>query len=178
MPMDHFMEEVVVKHKKGMQDVIYYLATITMVVAALFGFSMLSSLLYAFSISGLVIVVIFLGAAVLLFLRKDRIRTEFEYTFTNGELDFAQVFNNQKRKSLGTMRVKNVEAFGPVNSEHFRKMINMPGLKRQNWFLNRDADLYYFYYQKENNKSMIVLEPSKELIEMIRKYLPHGAYRG
>lgn len=49
------------------------------------------------------------GIAVLLFLRRDRIRTEYEYTFTNGQMDFAQVFNNKKRKNLGTMNLKNVK---------------------------------------------------------------------
>ncbi|MEG2315962.1 MAG: hypothetical protein RSC91_07080, partial [Clostridia bacterium] len=102
---------------------------------------------------------------------------EYEYTFTNGDLDFAQVFNNQKRKSLGTMRVKNVEAFGPVGSNEFRKFINMPNMKRKNWFLNRDGKLFFFYYQKESNKTMIVFEPSSELVDMVKKYLPRGAYR-
>ena len=177
MPMDHFMEEVVVRKNKGLQDLSYYLATLMMLISALLGFMMLTNLMYAFSIETLIVTVLLLGIAVLLFLRKDRFRTEYEYTFTNGELDFAQVYNNQKRKSLGTMRVKNVEAFGSVNSENFRKLINMPGLSRKNWFLNRGAELYYFYYQKENNKTMLVLEPSQELVDMIKKYLPQGAFR-
>lgn len=177
MAMDHFMEEIVVKKQKGLQDFMYYLSTVVMVVSALIGFSMLSTLLMSFSVEGLILTVAFVGSAALLFLRKDRIRTEYEYTFTNGDLDFAQVFNNQKRKSLGTMRVRNVEAFGKVDSEGFRKMVNMPGLKRKNWFLNRGAELYYFYYQKESVKNMIIMEPSKELVDMIKKYLPHGAFR-
>ena len=177
MAMDHFMEEVVVSKSKGLRDAAYYLATVIMFLSAVIGFTLISNLLMGFSIPGLILTVLFVGCAVLLFLRKDRVRTEYEYTFTNGDLDFAQVFNNQKRKSLGTMRVKNVEAFGPVDSEGFRKIINMPGLKRRNWFLNRGANLYYFYYQKEADKNMIVLEPSPELVDMIKKYLPHGAYR-
>lgn len=177
MAMDHFMEEVVVSKSKGMRDAVYYLATMVMLLSAVIGFMLVSSLLMSFSIPGLILTLLFLGCAVLLFLRKDRIRTEYEYTFTNGDLDFAQVFNNQKRKSLGTMRVKNVEAFGPVDSEGFRKLINMPGLKRRNWFLNRGANLYYFYYQKDADKNMIVLEPSEEMVDMIKKYLPHGAFR-
>ena len=175
--MDHFMEEVVVKHRRGMQEVLYIMANVLMVLMALLGMMMLPMLFSSFSVFGLIETAIMIGGAVLLFLRKDRLRAEFEYTFTNGELDFAQVFNNQKRKSLGTMRVKNVEAFGPVDSNEFRKLLNMPGLKRKNWFLNREAKLYYFYYQKESNKTMIVLEPSAELVEMIRKYLQRGAYR-
>lgn len=43
--------------------------------------------------------------------------------------------------------------------------------------MNRGAKLYYFYYQKENQKAVIILEPSAELVDMIRKYLPRGAYQ-
>ncbi len=177
MAMDHFMEEIIVKKQKGLQDALYYCASFAMIVLAIIGFTMLSSLMMGFSVAGLLMLVVFLGGAVLLYFYKDRIRTDFEYTFTNGDLDFAQVFNNQKRKNLGTMRVKNVEAFGPVNSEGFRKLVGMPGLEKRNWFLNRGSDLYYFYYQKETKKTMIVMEPSPDMVAMIQKYLPHGAYR-
>lgn len=175
--MDHFMEEVVTKRNKGLQTLAYFLSNIIMVVSGVLGLLMLQLLFMQFDVFALIETVVMLGIAVLLFLRRDRLRTEYEYTFTNGDLDFAQVFNNQKRKTLGTMRVKNVEAFGPVDSNGFRKLINMPGLKRRNWFLNRDAKLYYFYYQKESAKNIIILEPSEELVDMIRKYLPHGAYQ-
>ena len=175
--MDLFLEEVVVKHNRGVQTVAYVVANIMMVLFGLVGLFLLQMLFMQFSVFALIETILFVGAAVLLFLYRDRVRTEYEYTFTNGDLDFAMVFNNQKRKSLGTMRVKNVESFGPVDSNAFRKLINMPGLKRRNWFLNRDAKLYYFYYQKESNKNIIVLEPSEEMVELIRKYLPHGAYQ-
>lgn len=176
--MDHFMEEVVVKKNKVFSEILYVLANIMMVLFALLGVMMLNALFMGgFSVVALIETIVMVGLAVLLFLRRDRLRTEFEYTFTNGDLDFAQVYNNQKRKTLGTMRVKNVEAFGPVDSEHFRKLINMQGLTRRNWFLNREAKLYYFYYQKENAKNIIVFEPSDELVDMVRKYLPRGVYQ-
>jgi hypothetical protein len=174
--MDHFMEEVIIRKNRAMQDMLYYLANVTMVLCAIIGFWMLSNIFSSFSVMALIVTVVFCGLAVLLYLYKDRLRAEYEYTFTNGDLDFAQVFNNSKRKSLGTMRVKNVEGFGPVNSDQFRKMVNMPGIKRKNWFLNRGAQLYYFYYQKDSSRMMIVLEPSRELVEMIKRYLPHGVF--
>ncbi|MDD3334155.1 MAG: hypothetical protein PHI98_01440 [Eubacteriales bacterium] len=175
--MDHFMEEVVVKKGRTMDDILYILSNIIMVISAIFAMMMLQPLLMSFSVFGLILVLLFAGTAVLLFLFRDRLRTEYEYTFTNGDLDFAKVYNNQKRKTLGTMRVKNVEAFGPVDSNEFRKLVNMPGLTRKNWFLNRGGNLYYFYYQKESAKTIIVLEPSDELVGMIRKYLPANTYR-
>ena len=175
--MDHFHEEVVVKKNRLFNDVLYMLANVVMVICALLTFMTLSTLLSNFNFVILAFVLINGAIAFLLFLYRDRLRTEYEYTFTNGDLDFAKVFNNQKRKTLGTMRVKNVDAFGPVNSEGFRKIINMPDLKRRNWFLNRDGNLYYFYYQKENAKDVIVLEPTDELVDLIKKYLPMGVYR-
>lgn len=174
--MDHFMEEVVVKKNHMAQDLLFYLANILMVLAAIFGFMMLQLIFTGFSIPMLVNLVLLIGTAVLLFLYKDRLRTEYEYTFTNGDLDFAQVYNNKKRKNLGTMRVKNVEAFGPVESDHFRKLVNMPGTKTSNWFLNRGAKLYYFFYVKDSVRKVIVFEPSDELVEYVKKYLPHGVY--
>ncbi len=175
--MDHFMEEVVVKRNRGMQTVMYVLVNIVMVLSGLWALLSLQMLFLQFSVLGLIEVAVMAGLAILLFLRRDTLRTEYEYTFTNGDLDFAQVFNNKKRKSLGTMKVKNVEAFGPVDSNQFRKLINMPGLKKRNWFLNREGNLHYFYYQKESVKNIIIFEPSQELVEMIRKYLPHGTYQ-
>ena len=36
---------------------------------------------------------------------------------------------------------------------------------------------YYFYYSKEQGKNIIILEPSAEMTELIRKYLPRGAWQ-
>ncbi|MBE5801862.1 MAG: hypothetical protein E7319_06195 [Clostridiales bacterium] len=172
--MDHFLEEVVVKRSRGVNEILYALSNVVMVVAALIAFMLLNTIFRGFNVIVLIVMLLSGAVALLLFMYRDRLRTEYEYTFTNGDLDFAKVFNNQKRKTLGTMRVKNVEAFGPVDSEQFRKLINMPNLNRRNWFLNRDAKLYYFYYQKESARNVIVLEPSEELVGMIKKYLPQG----
>lgn len=175
--MDHFREEIVVKKGRGLDEALYFISAAVMVVMALFAVAMLQTLFVAFDLITLAMVAVSGGSAVLLFLRRDRLRTEFEYTFTNGEMDFAKVFNNQKRKNLGTMRVKNVEAFGPVSSPSFQRYISMPGIKREHWFLNRGAELYYFYFVKDGNKRVIILEPTDEMVEMIKKYLQRGAYQ-
>ena len=92
-------------------------------------------------------------------------------------MDFAQVYNNRKRKSLGTMNVRNVEACGMVSSGSFQRYINMPNVKRTNWFLNREAELFYFYFQKENQKRIIIIEPSEEMVGLIKKYVPQGVWQ-
>ena len=175
--MDHFLEEVVVKQKNTMNRILYYFSWVVMVFAALVASMTLSSLTMQFNWFSVVVILLSAGIAVYTWFFHDRLLTEYEYTFTNGALDFAEVYNNKKRKSLGSLNVRNVEAFGKVSSSSFQRYLNTPGIKRMNWFLNREAELYYFYFTKESDKKMIILEPSDEMVGYIRQYLPHGAYR-
>ena len=183
--MDQFREEVATKQNTRVQGIMIALAWIVMIVSALFAVINMYSLAYLFSGEYYVLTIIFnillfaapAGLAVLIYLKKDTLKTEYEYTFTNGSLDFAQVFNNRKRKNLGTMNLKNITACGKVASGSFNRYINMTGVKKSNWFFNREADLFYIYFEKEGNKRIIILEPSNEMVDMIRHAVPQGAYQ-
>lgn len=182
---DHFREEVVTKRNRGMETLVFVLANIVMVIAGAYTLFMVNLLISVISVNGfsaqllleIALVVIMGAAAVLLFLYRDRLKTEYEYTFTNGTLDFAQVFNNKKRKALGTMNVRNVEACGMVASGAFRRYLAVPGVKRLNWFLNREADLFFFYFTKDAQKTLLILEPSTEMIDLIKKYAGAGKFQ-
>ena len=183
--LDQFREEVVTRRTRTMENLMMVFANIIMVVSAIFAMFMLQTLMMLISTHGLqagmivniLITLFFAASAVLLFLFRDRIRTEYEYTFTNGIMDFAQVFNNRKRKPLGTMNVRNVEACGMVASGSFNRYLNIPGVNRLNWFLNRGADLFYFYFTKEGKKTLLVIEPSNDMQDLIRKTVGPGKYQ-
>lgn len=183
--MDQFMEEVATKKNTTVQSILLGVAWVMMIVSALWAVLILQTLFYVYAQSGfgvelivsIVEVLLFGGLAVLLWFKKDTIKTEYEYTFTNGILDFAQVFNNKKRKNLGTMNLKNITACGLVTSGSFNRYINMQGIKRSNWFINREAELFYIYFEKEGNKRIIIMEPSNEMVSMIRRVVPQGAFQ-
>ncbi len=183
--MDAFLEEVVTKHNRTTQTISYVLANVAMVLfgaMAFLDFATIGSVISQLGFGtefffSLIRLVIFGGAAVLLFIFRDRVKTEYEYTFTNGQMDFAQVYNNKKRKNLGTMNIKNVEACGLVSSGSFNRYINMQGIKRTNWFLNREAELLYFFFQKDGQKRIIIIEPSEEMTGMIKRTLPQGVWQ-
>ena len=177
MSMDHFHEEVVVKKSTTLNRLVYMLSWVVLILFSILSLSGFQVVLRAFSLPSVIITLFFAAAAVCIFLFNDRLLTEYEYTFTNGALDFAQVFNNKKRKSLGSLNLKTVEAFGKVNSGSFQRYLKMPDLKKMNWFLNRDAELYYFFFSKDSVKKMIIFEPSEELVELIKLYIPHGVYQ-
>lgn len=183
--MDQFMEEVVTKRNRGMENAIYILAWVLMILTGIMAVFMFNLLTMTISTNGfqsgmifdIVLTVVMIASCVLLFLFKDRIKTEYEYTFTNGVLDFAKVFNNRKRKNLGTMTVRNVDACGMVSSGSFHRYLNMPGVRRINWFLNRDAELFYFYFQKDSVKSLMVIEPSEAMRELIIRSAGQGKFQ-
>ena len=183
--MDQFLEQVVTKQNRGVQTVAYIFGWISLILMGLMAFLQFTSITavlsqYGFGVEFFITLaqlVVFGGLAVLIYLYKDRIKMEYEYTFTNGQLDFAQVFNNRKRKNLGTMNIKNLEACGLVSSGSFNRYINMQGIKRANWFLNREAELLYFFYQKNSEKHIIIIEPNEEMLGMIKRSLPQGVWQ-
>lgn len=178
--MDNFREESVAPRNSFLYDILYILCWVIIVV---FGFVALMLLQITvmqlnFDIPGIILMLLTGGVAVLLFLRKDRLKTEYEYTFTNGELDLAMVFRNTSRKELGSMRIKNIEACGHVAHDSFGRYLSMPGIKKSNWFANRDGNLFYFYFSKDAQKRLIIIEPSEAMVSLIRMYCAQGAYQG
>ena len=173
--MDRFLEEAVSKRNRALDEILYYASLVLMIVTGVLGFLFLQSVMAA-GLGALIPAVVMIGIAVYRWFTHDKFRTEYEYTFTNGSLDFAMVFNNKKRKSLGSLNVAKVDAFGKVQSGSFRRH-TQGDVKHLRWFLNRDSELYYLAFSKEGKKSVIVFEPSEELVGYIKHYLPYGAHQ-
>ena len=176
--MDNFKEDIVTSRSTLLNNVLYALCWVMIVVSGIYAFLLLQVLMVSFSVATLLVTLLSAGCAVLLFFAKDNLKTEYEYTFTNGSLDFAKVLRGAKRKELGSMNVANISACGHVAHDSFRRYISMKDVEKKNWFLNRDGNLFYFYYVKENKKHMIVIEPSEELVQMMIPYFQAGVYQG
>lgn len=176
--MDNFKEEIVSRRNSLLPNILYVLAWVMIVLFGLYALMMFQFVFLAFSLPTLLVFLVSAACAVLLFLYKDRLKVEYEYTFTNGTLDFAKVMRNSSRKELGSMNVQNVTACGHVAHDSFQRYLSMKDVDRKNWFLNRDGNLFYFYYVKNDAGHMIIIEPTEELVEMIRRYLPAGVYQG
>jgi hypothetical protein len=178
--MDFFIEEAVIKKNRTFDEIIYYFSWLVIVVCGFYAvmvFSTLTRIIAEGQWLALIPGVVAGAMAVFVFFYHDQLRMEYEYTFTNGSLDFARVFNNKRRKSLGSLNVRTVDAFGPVTGSAFKRLSSMQGVRIDRWFLNREANLYFFYFQKSGNKRMIVLEPSEEMVKAIRHFLAYGVYQ-
>ena len=183
--MDKFREESVMRQKQGAYTLLYYLSWVLLVVCGILAVSGLSGVMNFFAtgqfdVISLGVALLFGGAAYLLWRNKDELRAEYDYSFTNGDLDIAKVLNNSRRRYLTCLPIRTVEACGPVSASSFQRYITMPNVKKHNWFLNRECKLYYFYFTKNNVKHLIIAELSDEMIELIRSgsYLNFGVWQG
>ena len=184
--MDDFLEIIAFRRKQGLYTALYYMSWMFILLFALMAAISLTSIVgmnpetggVMFSWQNLLLTVVFGGGAFLLWRGSDNCRVEYDYTFTNGNLDVSRVLNNKRRKYLTALEMKDVIRCGPAAGPAFQKTLNEPGIKRHNWFVNREANLYFFYFQRKNLKHMIVLELTDEMIRMIRSknYLPREAW--
>ena len=176
--MDNFKEDVVSSRNRLLPNILYVVSWVMIVLFGVYAMLLLQVVFYDFNVSTLIMTVASAALAVFLFLYKDNLKLEYEYTFTNGTLDFAKVLRSARRKELGSMNVANVSACGHVAHDSFRRFLAQKDVEKKNWFLNRDGNLFYFYYVNENRKHMIIIEPSEEMVDMIRNYVPAGVYQG
>ena len=184
--MDDFLETIAVRRKQGLYTVLYYACWAVIVVFAMVAAFSLAGVIsinpetggMTFVWQNLALFLVFGGAAYLLWRGSDNCRVEYDYTFTNGNLDVSRVLNNKRRKYLTALEMKDVIRCGPAAGPAFKKTLSEPGIKVHNWFVNRDAKLYYFYFQRKGVKHVIVLELTDEMVAMIRSknYLPRDAW--
>ena len=183
--MDHFLEESIGRGKRGIYDVLYAASWVVIVLSAAIALLGLQNTLAvigsgSFDWIAPLMFLVFGAIAFLLWRMKDDFKIEYDYTFTNGILDVAKVSNNQKRKYLTALDIKSVEAAGAVNTPDFQRYVTMPGVEKHNWFLHRDAKLYYYYFTKNAKKHLMIVELSDTMVALTKKpnYMAHGVWHG
>ena len=184
--MDDFLEQIAVKRNNVLNNVIYILSWVARLAFAVIGVVSLSGVIgvnyetggMAFSLQALITAVVAGGIAFLIWRSADNLRIEYDYTFTNGNLDVSRVMNNKRRRYLTALEMKDVIRCGPAEGPAFKKTLAEPGVKVHNWFVNRGAKLTFFYFQRSGVKHVIVLELDDEMLALVRsrKYLPQTAW--
>ncbi len=173
--MDLFREESVHKVDTGANTIVFVLAYVGMV---LFGFIAVNLIMGIFGGNlnpiSIALFVVFAGLTYGCFILRNNQKVEYDYTFTNGTLDIAKVINNTKRKKLMTTNVKEFEILASTSDDGFKRMLSHPGIKKYNYFLNKGGGLYYGVFNHEGAKSIMVFEPSDEMVKLFKVVNPRN----
>jgi hypothetical protein len=177
--MDLFREESVHKVDTGLNTLIYVLSWIGMIlfgISAVILFQSIFNQLFSgnFNLFSIIFFLIFGGLTYLCFTTRNNQRIEYDYTFTNGTLDIAKIINNTRRKKLLSADVKEFEIIAPTSDSGFQRMLQHPGIKKYNYFLNRGGGLYYGVFTHNGEKSILVFEPSDEMVRLFKLVNPRN----
>lgn len=94
---------------------------------------------------------------------------EYEYTFTNGELEIAKIIAKKKRVELISTEVRSFTAFGKYE-DGMEESEDMTVVMTSD---NIESHEYYADFQHEDyGSTRLVFVPNEKMLEYIGRYLP------
>ena len=96
---------------------------------------------------------------------------EYEYIFTNGELDIDCVYNRNRRKRMFSGAIKSFEVFDKLESKAHASALNMIKEQRDYGCGVPKPNTYVFVASYKGKKMKILFEPNENLIKAMTPYL-------
>lgn len=168
--MDNFAEQLIkkqmtksdrIRHNIGIAIgvilTLFFLATTILTVGNGGLFSFLGVILAVFS-------------AVMTYISHRNTKVEYEYTFTNGELDIDKIIAQSKRKEMLTVQVSRFTDFGRYDLSVPEEPDDMTVVYATD---NIESHEYFADFQHEDyGSTRLVFCPDKRMLENIRIFLP------
>ncbi|MDE6833693.1 MAG: hypothetical protein K2J39_05540 [Ruminococcus sp.] len=166
--MDNFAEQLVKKNLTSSEKTGHTLKVIAGVAGTLIlfvvGFLMLGN-----PVLSVILLLLAFGAGFLTFNLMQSSYIEYEYAFTNGELDIDKIIAKKKRKALISADVTKFTAFGKYTDD-IEESENMTVVISSD---NIASHEYYADFQHEDyGLTRIIFSPNEKILDNIKKYLP------
>lgn len=157
--MQDIFKEQIVKRKTPPLDMVIKSAMV-------FGYFVVALLLQAV-LAGIgldpLVIFVYMGAIFLSWFTLGKLKVEYEYVLTNGELDIDMITNKRSRKRVLTVDLKNVE----LMVHHSKQtMITQQG-KMVRYDSGTGGDTYVFVMKKQNAYVLVSFEPNEAMIDAI-----------
>lgn len=164
--MDTFFEQIVkVKRTSGQVAGVVGILVLLVILMLVFGFLFMTG----FSIA----LLLAFGACWGAFKLIQRSSIEYEYIFTNGDLDFDKIIARSSRKRVASIKCATVERYGKYNPAY------RPSDSVKKVYMLCDADdpnaKFIIAPNKQEGNVMIVFSPDERMRGVIEKAVPRIA---
>ncbi|MBZ9687046.1 DUF6106 family protein [Clostridium estertheticum] len=160
--MDHFYEQLITTSKTG----IYKTVNGAMYVFAIVGLASFTT--------NLILVVILLAMAVACFFYKQKLFVEFEYQFTNGEIDIEKIIEMKKRSKVVAFNIKEVGLIAPEGSDAVKDFYNKPNTIVKCYPDTSKKKVYVAMVTEGNNKMQLMFVPDEKFLDLCYKINPRA----
>lgn len=161
--MDKFHEQLLTTRKSPL----FTLMNVFMIFFGFLSVMALSILTGGFNTVILAVFLICAAVAVGAYFLRDKMYKEYEYTFTNGNLQIDIIYNMKKRKVIFDKDVKDFEEFGRLNGKGFPRDVKIVECYPSD---KKDAGDIYYVLTSGKQRTAYLIIPDKEIIDYINLY--------
>lgn len=98
----------------------------------------------------------------------------YDYRITEGEIYFSIVYNNNKRKELGSFEIAKFEAIAPYKDNYKESANRLTNVKELNMISSPDSDSIYYAIlsdpEDHSSKTIIFFEPNEKMLKLLKFY--------
>lgn len=164
--MDNFYEQLVTTYKTFQYKISNILLYITIILSA--------GLLLIFAFIPAIISIL---CAVGVYFLKRQFYVEYEYDFTNGEIDIDKILEKSKRMRNLTFNIKDVELLAPEDSIPVKDFVNKPSKILNCYPYTSTNTIYVAMITRGSERVQLRFVPDVTLLEYCFKYNPKAVRR-
>jgi len=102
------------------------------------------------------------------------LRVEYEYIFTNGELDIDAIYNRSRRKRVFSAYVKNFELMAHVEDMVHTGSFSSAQETRDYSSGDIKENTYAFLINTSGKRLKVIIEPNEKMMDAISKAIPRS----
>ncbi|GLC29263.1 DUF6106 family protein [Clostridium omnivorum] len=112
-----------------------------------------------------------------LFILKKKLFVEYEYEFTNGDIDIDKILEMKKRTRVISFNIKEVELIAPENSTYVKDFSNKPEKVLNFYPSTANTQIYVAMVTGGNERVQIRFVPDEKFLNLCYKYNPRAIKR-
>jgi hypothetical protein len=102
---------------------------------------------------------------------------EYEYAYTNGELDVDKIVAESRRKRLLSVDCKDFEIVAKLSSDKYlEEYKNIPN-RIEAVSSMTSPDVYFAVFENGGKRTILYFEPDEKMIEAMWKYIPRKFFK-
>lgn len=118
--------------------------------------------------------IVSLAIAVGCFFGKKKLYVEYEYVFTNGEIDIDKILEMKKRSRVLTFNVKDIELLAPEDSYYIKDFSNKPSKVISVYPKTSNEKVFVAMITGGTERVQLRFVPDEEFINLCYKYNPRA----
>ncbi len=169
--MDVFCEYIVKKKMGAKEILIIFALIIAGLLLSILGFALAAIFASEISFTIYISVLIVLWYFVYIYITRQNI--EYEFTFTNGELDVDQIFSKKRRVHILSVRVREFEICAPIDDKEYKKEFESAKHLKKIYSAHsssRNGNVYFADFYLNAEKVRLIFEPSVNMIRKMKLY--------